>query len=147
MIKIFLLIALCLASFSNIANEMHTAPIENVSISGKIRINSPDLYTYKVNAVIDYEDRRMVITSLSVSIAEVEVSIPESAFRKIVNPRFTEMSVYSDTGVMGSYFTFRIPYGPIGKCRKARKQELRNELVLRLGNGIIFNDSQLQEPC
>lgn len=90
------------------ANEMHSAAPSNYEISGNdIQGNS----AYTISVLLKQEVKNTIIDTLDISIYNKRLSVSAEILAQVENPDLGSISVTNDSGVFGSYFYIRVPFG------------------------------------
>ena len=135
-----------LLSPESMANEPHYANPTRFVLSGS------DIYgndAYEMTFDFERDRGEGDLVSLHIRIYEKEVTADKSILEAVSYVHFDQIDLTNDAGVFGSYFYGSVPYGPIAKCRKARKDKLSkyihiSNLDTMNGGDIILT---LRDPC
>ena len=141
----FVFILLAWSAFVH-ANEMHYGNPTRYVISGT-DIYGNDAYemTFDFERVKDRGD----LVGLHIKIYDHELSVADEILKDVSYIHFDGIDLVNDAGIFGSYFYGRIPFGPVSKCRKARRNRLTKHLHISDlgkmdGGGISV---KTQDPC
>ncbi|MEL7535759.1 MAG: hypothetical protein AAFZ58_08885 [Pseudomonadota bacterium] len=129
---------------SALGNEMFIVPPTEVVFRGH------DAYgdgTYEIAAEIAYPDNNAILTVLRIAIYDKQSTVDLESIGLISAPDIGAIEIVNDIGVYGSYFYIRIPFGEVGKCRKARRSHSKPELRIKTGENGSVDEPQILDPC
>ncbi|MDA9983979.1 hypothetical protein N8456_07875 [Porticoccaceae bacterium] len=136
--QIILVLFLCGAAS---ANEMHNVAPTNYEISGSdVQGNS----AYTISVVLNHDVKITTIEALDVSIYKKRLSVPAEIIAQAENPDLGSISVTNDSGVFGSYFYIRVPFGKKGFFCKKKPYIYISSLPAMNGGDL---EAKVLDPC
>ena len=127
------------------ANEPHYTPPSIFKLSGNDHGGNP---AYVVQVALSDIEEGQTVRSIEVEVYGEKYVLPEAQLRQITRPRPGEMDVFNDCCIFGSSFSFYIPFGNVGSCRKAKRRGERSSLVIFSPSaGKAEYSSSVFDPC
>ncbi len=104
---------------------------------------------YSIKAQLEYLDDHLEFKSLSIAIYGNSIQIDSSILEEALNPHMGLIEIINDSGIFGSQFYIRIPFGEVGSCREAKKNEEYREIYISSlgtskGAGLR---AKIYDPC
>jgi hypothetical protein len=120
---------------------MHNADPTSYEISGNdIQGNT----AYTISVVLEHSPKATSLEALNVSIYKKHLSVPAEIIAQVENPDLANISVTNDSGVFGSYFYIRVPFGKKRFFCKKKSYIYISSLPAMSGGNL---EAKVIDPC